>query len=1360
MTTPPNSIPVTDQPGLSALLRQLRSQLLLIVSRILLLVATPIYLIDLPMVWQQGDVATLIARSLVVIVLGTLALKPPLPNRLQVYALLSTTLLLAVIGTFGGIPPEINRLEYFLLITLASLLLDPREAIPFASAVILLMIGLFSGMFNTISPLAAVAVGLNQQTLLITALTIVAYTVLLSNVAGMLLAQLAKSLHNTSIALAERDAINAQLELRVEERTQELRNSQALVQSFLDHAPAAVYVKSLDGRYLLSSSHLHDLLGLTAAQLQQNPTELPHGKQMPEWHRFDQQVIAQAQPVEGEVEIAYQDETHTYTVLQFPLRDATGKINAIGGITYNITPRKRAEASLVRQLRLQLAIARCARTLLRAEVAPEQRYECITEVLEEFRTATELDMIGLYEFFELQGVPRYRAVAQIPFKAQNSGQGIPLDNLSPAVLKQLLSGELINLPAAEFFRHDLTNQPHWLGSRIAGGAAMIVLEDGWPWGFVTFGIRPPYQQLEPETIAILSALTEMVGAFLTRLAHRSVTERRQRHAQTLAQSASTLLTQMETTDSDSEISVLEQVLDQLRVAVGCRYARVETFTPEFTLRTLAAVSEADLPADLQTILLALPPFPEHLRSELAAGMLFSTPIASLLGDDPVHEQPFTQVGMGSILVAPLHLQGHLWGVVILSHTNPIHRWLPDDLQLLQTAASMMAAFLQNRQILRSLRERDHFIQRITEASPDAIYVYDLAEQQPIFTNRTIPNMLGYSADEEQALGRYPLRVLMLPEDYTRIPALQEQFRQAADHELIEFIYQARHRDGNLRWLLSRSVIFARDAAGSPMQTLNLVRDITVAREAQIELEQRENLLRTISNALPAGYLFQIIQGRDRATLHCSYVSAGVEQLLGISPADALRDPRAVIARTLSDDLPILNLAHQDLTSVPQLFDAEIRQRMADGQIGWFQVRALPQYQPDGSTIWNGVVLDVRKRKADELALSRTNQALQRRVEELAILTRIAEALMHWTDLPAALRTIGSHLLTLFNATQVAIWRSTDRTFTPLALINQNETHLYSRSTPIDEAPLAQQVLTSGLGQLINSEQYDPVLCPSAAAAYTSRANKGLVQPLLARGVGSGLLVAWRDAAYADFTPDDLELAQIIASMLSSALEQIRRYEQTVTQATQEERRRLARELHDSIVQSLYSLTLLARAWSLKAYEATSSDLVVWFGQIEGIAHQTLKEMRLLIYQLRSPELDALGLVEMLRLRLEAVEQRTGVMVRLEADAYQRPNTPTIEPQIYAIIQEALNNALRHAAATVITVVLCQSSAGLLVEICDNGRGFEVTARTGGIGLSTMHERAEAIGGQLNIATTPGQGTSVRLLLPIRLLAQSDLPVPY
>lgn len=1365
MATPPNSILVTDQQGLSAVLKQLRGQLLLIVSRILLLIAIPVYLIDLPVVWQRGDIATLVARTLMTVVLGTIALKPPLPNQLQVYALLSTTLLLSIISTFSSVSPAINRLEYFLLITLASLLLDPREAIPFTSIVILFMIGLFSGMFNMISPLSAINMGSDQQSLslLITALTIVAYTVLLSNVAGLLLAQLAKSLHDTKIALAERDALNAQLEYLVEERTRELRNSQALVQSFLDHAPAAVYVKSLDGRYLLSSHYMHDLLGLSADQLQQNLTELPHGKQMPNWHKFDQQVIAQAQPVEGELEITYQDEIRTHDMLQFPLRDTTGKIHAIGGIVSDITPRKRAEASLVRQLRLQLAIARCARTLLRAEVTPEQRDARIAEVLGEFRTAIELDMIGLYEFFDLQGIPRYRAVVQIPVKAQiHHGQGVPLEDLSPAILKQLLSGELITIPASEFFLSNAISQQIWEKIQIAGVATMLVLEDGWPWGFVSFGIRPPYQPLEPETLAILSALAEMIGAFLTRLAHRSVTERRQRYAQTLAQSASTLLTQIETTDSSSETYVLQHVLVQLQAAVGCRYVRIDAFTPEFTLRTLAIASEADLPSNLHATLPALPFFPDHLRTELAAGRLFSTPIASLLGDDPTRAQPFVQVGMGSILVAPIHLQGQLWGVVVLSHTNPTHRWLPDDLQLLQTAASMVTAFLQSRQILQSLRERDHFIQRITEASPDAIYVYDLVEQQPIFTNRTIPNMLGYSADEEQALGRYPLRALMTPDDYARIPALQEQFRQAADHELIEFIYQARNRDGNLRWLLSRSVIFARDAAGIPIQTLNLVRDITIAREFQIELEQRESLLRTINDALPAGYLFQIIQDRDHAALRCTYVSAGIERLLGISQAEALRDPQAIIARTLPEDLPILNLAHRESASAPQVFDAEIRQRMADDQIGWFQVRAVPQHQPDGRIIWNGVMLDIRKRKADELALSRTNQALQRRVEELAILTQIAEALMRWTDLPAALRIIGSRLLTLFNATHVTIWRCTDRAgeplFTPLALINHNETHLYGSSTPIDEAPLAQQVLTSGLGQLIDTEQYDPVLCPSAAAAHPSRANKGLVQPLLARGVGSGLLVVWRDAEYSDFTPDDLELAQIIASILSSALEQIRHYEQTVSQAAQEERKRLARELHDSIVQSLYSLTLLSRAWSLKAYEATSSDLVEWFGQIEAIGHQTLKEMRLLIYQLRSPELEELGLVEMLRLRLEAVEQRTGVMVRLETESYQQPNISAVEPQIYAIIQEALNNALRHAAATVITVALRRSSEGLLVEIRDNGRGFEVTERTGGIGLSTMHERAEAIGGHLSIISARSQGTSVRLLLPVRLLDPSDLPV--
>jgi signal transduction histidine kinase len=274
-----------------------------------------------------------------------------------------------------------------------------------------------------------------------------------------------------------------------------------------------------------------------------------------------------------------------------------------------------------------------------------------------------------------------------------------------------------------------------------------------------------------------------------------------------------------------------------------------------------------------------------------------------------------------------------------------------------------------------------------------------------------------------------------------------------------------------------------------------------------------------------------------------------------------------------------------------------------------------------------------------------------------------------------------------------------------------------------------------------------VVIAPLAAGLDALGSSALVQPLLVRGVPIGLLVVRAAEGRATFSPADVELGQTVAGLLSSAIENGRLFQRTMAEAAQEERRRLARDLHDSITQSLYSTVLLARAWSRLASSASPDELSDWFGQVEGIALQALREMRLLIYQLRSQELDELGLAEALRQRLEAVEGRTGVAVRLEAEGYSQTLPSEIESQLFAIIQEALNNALRHAEATTITVTLQSDRAGVRVEVCDNGRGFDQDAHSAGMGLTTMRERAEGIGGFFSLSTEPGAGTTVSVRMP-------------
>lgn len=201
-------------------------------------------------------------------------------------------------------------------------------------------------------------------------------------------------------------------------------------------------------------------------------------------------------------------------------------------------------------------------------------------------------------------------------------------------------------------------------------------------------------------------------------------------------------------------------------------------------------------------------------------------------------------------------------------------------------------------------------------------------------------------------------------------------------------------------------------------------------------------------------------------------------------------------------------------------------------------------------------------------------------------------------------------------------------------------------------------------------------------------------------------------------------------------------------AVMEERQRLARELHDSVTQLLYSLSLFSD-WSLDLLDAgegpAARERLVRIGEV---AQQALKEMRLLLYELRSTALEQDGLVGALHKRLAAVEERAGVEARLLAEPLPYL-APAVEEGLYRIAQEALNNALKHAAASQVTVRICCDDRDLELEVSDNGAGFDPAGlqNQGGLGLHSMAERAAALGGRLEVHSMPGQGARVRVVLP-------------
>jgi len=201
--------------------------------------------------------------------------------------------------------------------------------------------------------------------------------------------------------------------------------------------------------------------------------------------------------------------------------------------------------------------------------------------------------------------------------------------------------------------------------------------------------------------------------------------------------------------------------------------------------------------------------------------------------------------------------------------------------------------------------------------------------------------------------------------------------------------------------------------------------------------------------------------------------------------------------------------------------------------------------------------------------------------------------------------------------------------------------------------------------------------------------------------------------------------------------------EAAARATHEERQRLARDLHEAVTQSLYSTSLMAEAAQRHSRANQFAASLDYVTRLSDLSRQALRQLRLLVYQLRPKMLEQEGLIAALRSRLDAVETRAGIQTNLidEAD-HQMPLT--LQTELFWIAQEALDNSLRHANASKTTVTVRTVGKEVWLEVSDNGRGFADDGRLHrGAGILRLGERVDRLGGTLEIESRPGEGALVR-----------------
>jgi two-component system sensor histidine kinase UhpB len=221
------------------------------------------------------------------------------------------------------------------------------------------------------------------------------------------------------------------------------------------------------------------------------------------------------------------------------------------------------------------------------------------------------------------------------------------------------------------------------------------------------------------------------------------------------------------------------------------------------------------------------------------------------------------------------------------------------------------------------------------------------------------------------------------------------------------------------------------------------------------------------------------------------------------------------------------------------------------------------------------------------------------------------------------------------------------------------------------------------------------------------------------------------------------LARSFQMLLARVEAERRRSGRLVLRAQEEERRRLARDLHDEVNQALTAILLRLEAASQAAPPELSDEL----GELKRLVNQAMEELLQLARQLRPTALDDHGLLPALATHVRRFASQTGIRADLHTHGEAADLAPDQEIALYRVAQEALANVARHADASFVEVELDASGSTVELRVRDDGCGFDSAGRSTGLGLGGMAERARLVGGELTIDSNPGTGTELVLKVP-------------
>lgn len=468
-------------------------------------------------------------------------------------------------------------------------------------------------------------------------------------------------------------------------------------------------------------------------------------------------------------------------------------------------------------------------------------------------------------------------------------------------------------------------------------------------------------------------------------------------------------------------------------------------------------------------------------------------------------------------------------------------------------------------------------------------------------------------------------------------------------------------------------------------------------------------------------------------------------------------------------LPLHRLLGQDLLrNFPEREHPAVLSRFADQLNGhpgvWTVVAALPDGRERQLT-WSTMAIDANGERL-AAAVFRDTTELRGAVRHAAGLAQAAAAAAAGGDLQQMLDELAEAGLAATSALAVAldlvdedkVIRSGGRAGVPPGYPQAitESSALGARVPDIEQLYAGRPIVfPDGRSLLSRDSRFAPLLAaleplPWRACMYVF---------MTYRGVVVGDVAAYFPAQFPGPTEEELSFFVALADHAAVAVANARLLVQADAAAALRERTRLARELHDSVSQALFSMTMHTRAAEKSLAKAEVRDEWVTkalrdLQALRELTSSALTEMRALIFELHPDALSDEGLVAGLRRQTDALTARAGIPVSTSGPAQRLPLTAEREEQLYRIALEALHNAVKHAQATAITATVTEAEDVVQVRVADDGVGFApLNPRAGHLGMRTMRERAARVGGDVVVQSRPGAGTTVTATMPVPVQAE-------